>query len=29
MLLAYSKSKADDLSAAKKKQLRSIVENWS
>lgn len=29
MLLAYPKSAADDLTALQKKQLRSIVENWS
>lgn len=29
LLLAYPKSAADDLSTAQKKQLRSIVENWS
>lgn len=29
MLLAYTKSEADDLSPAQKKQLRLIVESWS
>lgn len=29
MLRAYMKSEADDLWPAQKKQLRSILENWS